>query len=240
MPDPALFVHRLLQALGLDLKRYTPQNDPHLRRAAALARHGVDGVIDGGANVGEYALRLRRSGFAGPIHSFEPRRAAFALLERRCARDPLWRCHPLALGALGGERPMGVTENGSSSSLLSPVPGLHALFPGSRPVGEERVRVARLDEVWDELELGRRPLLKLDVQGAERDALLGAGARLAQCALLELELPLRPLYEGAASLEELVRDLRAQGFDPIGLTPNDFDTERACVVEADVLFARRE
>ena len=59
-----------------------------------LDRQAVDAVIDVGANVGQYAQRLRAAGWAGPILSIEPIPEVHAVLAARgrCATRPgRWR-----------------------------------------------------------------------------------------------------------------------------------------------------
>ena len=51
-----------------------------------LGRHGVDAVIDVGANIGQYAQRLRAAGWAGPILSIEPIPEVHAVLKSRACR----------------------------------------------------------------------------------------------------------------------------------------------------------
>lgn len=68
-----------------------------------LDHHGIDVVLDVGANVGQYAARLRQGGWSGRIVSFEPLPDAHATLEAAAAPDALWEVAPrMALGASTG------------------------------------------------------------------------------------------------------------------------------------------
>lgn len=55
-------------------------------------------------------------------------------------------------------------------------------------------------------------LLKIDAQGAERDVILGASAKLAQAVAVVAEMRFYRLYDGEPALWELDKSLRDQGF----------------------------
>ena len=63
-------VQRALRNLGYEL---TPVHASYNDLVGALiTAHGVDLVIDVGANQGQYATKMRDLGYAGDMHSFEP------------------------------------------------------------------------------------------------------------------------------------------------------------------------
>ena len=79
-----------------------------------LRKYRVDLVLDVGANRGQYAGQLRRSGYTGRILSFEPVPEVFAELSRAAAGDDLWDVHQLALGRERAELDMHVLPGSMS------------------------------------------------------------------------------------------------------------------------------
>jgi FkbM family methyltransferase len=231
----------LARSLGVDLRRYNPSSSPAARRRHLVERAGVDVVVDAGAAEGDYAHELRVSGYHGQIVSFEPLGDSFERLSSRCRRDPLWDCHRIALGAGEGEIDVHVARDRLTSSLLPASQELLHLFPGSEPERSETVRLARLDAVADELlGAGSRLFLKLDVQGYEDRVLAGAAGVLDRIHGVEIELSVRPLYDGQRLLPELLAGLDAAGFDCVGLDPVFTDPDSGFLIQVDALFARRE
>jgi FkbM family methyltransferase len=228
-----------LQALGLDLKRYSVANDPHLRRRRLMEALDVDGVLDGGAHRGEYAGRLRRAGYAGPIASVEPQPEAFAALLASARRDPAWRCRRAALHAGPGTGLLRLARSAPASSLLDPTPLLLEAVPGAAVAAAIPCDLTTIDDVVAlDLPAAARLLVKLDVQGAELPALHGGARTLAaRAVLLELELPLRPLYAGAASFETIHAWLSERGWAWVGVAANTVRSN-GIVLEVDALYAR--
>jgi FkbM family methyltransferase len=236
---PVRLLRRLLRRMGLDVQRYHPLSFPNLRRQRLLAHHRVDLVLDVGANVGQYARKLREHGYAGAIVSFEPASAAFAQLQLHAARDPHWTCRREALSCRTGTAELNLAGDSVSSSLLTPTPTLLACVRGAEPIGHETVRCVRLDDLARELDLGKRKtLLKLDVQGSELDALRGAEGALAVLELVEAEQSLVPLYERAPEYWELLGFLERHGFELVSIEPNTLDPRTGHVIEINALFAR--
>lgn len=209
------------------------------RRAAILRARGITTVIDVGANIGQYATLLRTSGFDGRIISFEPLSAVFPKLKSRCANDPDWEVHRLALSDHDGRVSFNVSGDSISSSLL-PMDARQIEFsPTKRYVATEIVDARCLDGLWPTLvSAGERIYLKLDVQGAELAVLAGGLAAVSEIDMLELEASLVPLYAGAPLFDEIFRYLSALGFSARSLECAWDDQQSGEMRQVDVIFAR--
>lgn len=236
--DALLAVKRLVRRAGLELRRFNAANVLDAQRAALIRHHGIDLVLDGGANVGQWASLVRSGGYRGSMVSFEPVAAAYARLAARTARDPRWEARQFALDATDGETLIHVAGNVASSSLLDMAEEHVRVAPESAYVATEPVFARRLDgcELPDAEEL----MLKLDVQGAELRALEGAEGVLPRIRLIEVELSLRELYNGAPLWPEVGAWLEERGYRLAGLEPSlvDFTTAETLQVNGIYLRAR--
>ena len=206
-------------------------------RQHALRRHGVDVVLDVGANAGQYATSLREGGFAGRIVSVEPLDEAFAALASAAAGDPSWTAVQAALAAAPGTLDMHVTSDSRCSSVLRPA-AIVAL-PGGSPVALATVTARTLDDLSEEVVGAAEHLaVKLDAQGYEREILAGAAITLVRARVLELEMALVTTYEGAPLISELLPVLTAQGFSVISIEPGHRDRTTGQVYDVDVLMER--
>jgi FkbM family methyltransferase len=238
---------RLLRRAGLTLFRERPPGDlanplpvelaaHRLLTRALLERLRIDCVVDVGAHRGEFAGGLRNGGYRGAIVSFEPVAASFAALEARAAGDPAWDTRRLALGAAPGRARMRVARETNFSSFLAPTRFSVDLFGGSEVEREEEVEVARLDAALAGLD-AERVLLKTDTQGSDLEVIAGAGPLLDRVVALQVELSLRPLYEGATGWRDALGELDALGFRPAHLTTVARDAGLG-IVELDCLLVR--
>lgn len=235
MPHP--MARRARAALGALLGRVPMDRDD--ARARMLRFNKTTVVVDCGANTGQYAARLRRTGYTGRIISFEPSSAAFSRLQQASSRDPGWTCYNLALGAATGEVSLNVGEESTLSSVLMPTsdPEINFHF---RVASQELVSIDRLDRLLPAHLSDRDTVhLKLDVQGSELEVLAGASAILPCVATVECELPLLSTYRDQPSLAQVLEVLNQEGFTPVRLDPNYVDPESGYCVDIDALFRRK-
>jgi len=230
-------VKQALHRAGWELRRHRPVER---RRSALMDAAGISTVLDVGANVGQYAHRLRGHGYGGFIVSFEPLEEAFADLAVAAEADPRWICRRLALSDRTGSATLHVASNSVSSSLLTMAPAHEAAAPTSSVVGSEEVPVARLDEVTELRSVPEGLMLKLDVQGHERTALAGAEALLPRIAIVEAELSVRELYVDGPSLHEMLDTMAGYGFELLGLEPGFHDPRDGQILQFDGFFRRGE
>jgi FkbM family methyltransferase len=124
------------------------------------ARPG-DTVIDAGAYWGDSARRFAwQLRGRGSIVALEPSPKNY----RRLVRQRLPGLIPLCLGAWNANEVLRFSEKGGSSQITDQ--------------GDSTIHVAPIDWIVRELDLQRVDLLKLDVEGAEREALAGASETL--------------------------------------------------------------
>ncbi len=226
--------------LGYDLVPRRKSRLPQAQLIAILAHHRISCVLDVGANLGQYAKRLRAHGYQGKIVSFEPLRAAHDALSHAAAADPAWQIAPrMALGATVGTAEIEVSAESDMSSLRPQTALLRELSPSSAVQAREAVAVARLDQAaMPYLSPDDRPFLKIDTQGFEAEVLAGAEALLPRLAGIQLELSLLPLYEDALGFRPMLDQLAAWGFELHLVLPGYFERKLARQVEIDGVFMR--
>jgi FkbM family methyltransferase len=205
-----------------------------------MHRNAIDAVVDVGANLGQYARRLRTAGWDGPILSIEPIPELHEALAASAAGDPGWQiAPPLAVGAANGETVLEVSAESDMSSTLEQSDLLRDISPSSAVTRRITVRQCRLDA--DEL-LGSRPwqrlFVKADVQGAEPAVLAGLTGVWPRVQGLQLELALLPLYRGERSWLATVGDLAGHGFAPYLMFPGYYARALGRQVQLDIVFYR--
>lgn len=193
--------------LGLGLYRYG-QWDPDVTLVGMLLGPG-DSFIDGGAHVGLFTLvAASRVGTAGRVLCFEPTTATRERLVRNVKLNAFQNVEivPAALSSAKGTAEFRVFDDVSS--------GLNHLNLGDEQGGRlETVAVTTLDLALADRSYDRVGLIKLDLEGSEHAALLGAQRTLANHRPdLLLEIEPKHLARLGASPEGIESLLRPHGY----------------------------
>jgi FkbM family methyltransferase len=205
-----------------------------------LAIHGVNLVLDVGANTGQFGKLLRGAGYKGSIVSFEPLSTARKQLAAAARNDRRWEvAEQMAIGDEETQIELHIAGNSVSSSLLSMLPAHADAAPASAYVGSETVRVRKLDGAAANYLSGHSVVfLKIDTQGYEDRVLRGASAVLQRTTGLQMELSLVPLYEDQRSSEDMLVEMRAMGFELWALSPAFIDPRTGRMLQVDATFFR--
>lgn len=227
-------VHQILGFANLSAVRshQTYESD----RRLTIQRRNIDLIIDVGANKGQYASQLRELGYANAILSVEPIKEAYKALEKLMRTDPNWQGINAAAGAVRSKAQFNISADSVCSSLSPPSPTLLKAIPSARIVDTVEVDVIRLDDVA--LPKHRTKMLKLDVQGYEKEALTGAQDMISSIEVLELELSLKPSYETAYTLASALPDLTNLGFTVTSIGRGVTDATSGQLIDMDVLLER--
>jgi FkbM family methyltransferase len=190
--------------------------DALLREMSPL---GVENVIDGGANVGQFGLDLYRHGFAGSIYSYEPISQIFNRLQRTSMKYQKWHTFNLGLGLRASYETINISGNAGLSSSILEMNESHLInFPSSGTVAKEKIQITNIADQIKILDLNPSNLaIKLDVQGFEYQALLGVGEFLEDIPICFLELSINSLYEGEHDYLEILKFLAHAGHDVVDL-----------------------
>jgi FkbM family methyltransferase len=192
-------------------------DSPFKSIARNLENFQISGVIDVGANVGQFGLDVRRHGFEGLIVSYEPVQETFRSLSQTIKQHQPWKAFQLGLGAAESERTINISGNSGLSSSILEMGTLHLEnFPDSLTVARQKISISTIDKQL--AVLGLQPqeiMLKLDVQGFEAEVLKGASQSLSKIPLCYLEVSISPLYEGEVSFLPILIELSKFGHEVI-------------------------
>lgn len=203
-----------------------------------LRHHGVNLVIDVGANIGQFAQGLRRAGYTGRTISFEPLAEAHSRLLAISKHDSRWEIAPrMVIGDHEGDTNFHVSANSVSSSVLDMLDQHAKAAPNSQYISNERVRVAKLDTALSvELRKDVIPFLKIDTQGYEDRVLDGAQRTLGELRGLQMEMSFIPLYKEQKLFDEMMTRVQALGFAVWTICPGFWDRANGRMLQVDVVF----
>lgn len=139
------------------------------QRALRLLLKSGDVVYDIGANVGFYTILASvLVGEGGHVNSFEPSPDNLRDLKRHIQINGITNCtvFETAVSSADGESGFDPTANRSTGRLAG--------------TGSLRVRTVTLDSLVRSEKLRPPNLIKVDIEGAERDCLVGAAATIKQ------------------------------------------------------------
>jgi FkbM family methyltransferase len=232
-----LIVRNLLNRAGFEVIRGRALNLHHQLLRTLFDELAIDQVVDVGAHWGEFGSYLRRTvGYAGAITSFEPIAANFEKLAARARADGRWTARQQGLGPTAERRTINVMHSTDYSSLLPARGGLTRLEGVMNVDRTETIELARLDDLADELApAGARIFLKTDTQGFDLHVLEGAPRFLERVAMLQMELAIKPIYEGVPHYCEVLERMEERGYAIAGTFPVTRDKNRA-VIEFDCVL----
>jgi FkbM family methyltransferase len=200
--------------------RDRPASIPHeaaeRRLVTSRVRPGMT-VFDVGANLGDYAIllsRLVRKG--GRVFAFEPASTTAAKLRQRLAEHGCDNATVFENAVYSHAGPLTFNEFPEEFSVwnsLGKPQMAHPADPSKRVpiVKSETVQAVRLDDVCREHGVRRIDFLKLDVEGAEADALAGAVELLSRKAIRVIQFEVsRAMLDGMNRTARGVFDVLAR------------------------------
>jgi FkbM family methyltransferase len=236
-------IKSLFRSAGFDVIRYLPALSATAQLQQIFLHQSFDVVVDVGANKGNYARSLRDIGYGDIIIAFEPQSSAYIELQKIANKDRKLVLPPrMALGDRDGEITLNISANSESSSVVSMLDSHLKAAPDSVCIGTEVVPVRRLDTIlFDYLPPQSKSIfMKIDVQGFERQVLIGAEGILPLVEGIQLELSLTPLYEGERTISEMINHMHALGFAIHAILPAFTENRTGRAYQMDGIFIRED
>lgn len=204
---------------------------------------GINCVLDVGANVGQFAQKIRRAGYGEYIISFEPVQETYAKLAEISANDPKWYTYPYALGSENSTNEINITSSAAFCSFYEP--NDHCDEFGAKNateiIGKECVTVRRLDSIIEQASShvdDPRFFLKMDTQGHDIEVFKGVGKYMDQVLGLQSELAVIPIYQKITRMNHIISEYESHGYEIVGLFPVNWDKKTSRVIEFDCVMTK--
>ncbi|HOD28863.1 MAG TPA: FkbM family methyltransferase [Syntrophales bacterium] len=211
----------LSKAFGYELikEKKNPSLSSHLNNIFNLYR--IDHVLDVGANHGQFAKMIRKSGYRGAIYSFEPVTASFERLTEVARGDDHWHTFKFGLGDERASMAINLSKSSDLNSLLTPSEYGKSRYPKIEINDQEIIEIDTLDHFLVEsgIPFDARIFLKMDTQGYDLRVFDGAKNSLGRFSGLLSELSLIPIYDNAPCYLESLACYERSGFQVSGLYP---------------------
>ena len=199
----------------------------------------VNTILDVGANRGQFALSAMHFYPNAGIHSFEPIPAVYSALKQNTRNVPGIHTYNFALGSTTGTLDFYANHYSHASSALHVSSLQQQLLPQTAAADQISVPVKCMDELLPGIPVKHPVLLKLDVQGFEKEVLKGAVHCLEQIDYLLFETSFVQMYDGEPLFDEMHNYVKELGFEfiaPVGF----LQTDELQILQMDLLYKRKK
>ena len=203
-----------------------------------LQEMGIHTILDVGANVGKFSVKLNKIINDAMIYAFEPLGDCYELLLNSTKHFKKIKCYNVGLGKESKDAVIFHNEFSPSSSLLE-MNNLHKdAFPYTKLSTQERIKICSLDEMIDKINWEKKVLLKIDVQGYELEVLEGAEVSLDYVDIIIIETSFSELYKGQPLFDSIYEFLTANHFYYEGNLDQFKDPRTGKILQADSIFLK--
>lgn len=191
---------------------YLPEDDSY-KIAVAQCGRADPVIIDGGAHRGGSVEAFSRYAPQAQFHCFEPDPSLAQELTGLFSHKPHVRVVMAALGDAKGKATFNINVSRPTSSLLAPgdalQPDLQSLC---QLVEQVEVDILTIDDYCEAQALDRVDIIKLDLQGYDYKALLGAKTALRGARVVLIEVLFVEIYKGCNLFPEVLRLMGELGY----------------------------
>jgi FkbM family methyltransferase len=174
------------------------------------------------------------------VIAFEPVPEVYKLLSARYTDYPNFTAYNLALGDKDGEVDFYANEYTYSSSVL-PMSDAHINeFPYTRNANLINVAISRLDTLINASNLNKPILVKVDVQGFEKQVIAGGKELLSHVDYMIIEVSFVELYDNQPLFDEINLQMNHLGFLYNGNIEQLISKKTGSVLQADALYVKRK
>lgn len=203
-----------------------------------LKGEDIKTVLDIGANTGQFASQFHRLLPDARLYSFEPLEDCYNALLKRMGRVPKFHAFNFALGSINGQAEIYRNDFTPSSSLLS-MEELHKeAFPFTKHTTAQKIKIKRLDDIVDKLDIVENVLVKIDVQGTEDKVIMGGERLLSRASILIVETSFQSLYQDQPLFDAIYDLLRGQGFVYAGSEHTIRNPNDGSILQCDSVFCK--
>ena len=201
------FVRKAFNLIGLDIRK--AKRD---LKSVWLESFEIKTVIDVGANIGQFAVDASELYPDAVIYSFEPLPGPYSQLLINTKSFSKFNPYNIALSDHKGTTKMYSNDFSQSSSILEMAESHKKAFPHSKNATPVKVKVQTLDAIFNGVELDTDILLKIDVQGSEKQVLDGGTETIKKVKVIIIETSYISLYKDQPLFDDVHDQLAKVGF----------------------------
>ncbi|MDA0986940.1 MAG: FkbM family methyltransferase [Bacteroidetes bacterium] len=237
MKSIKLFLQFLLKKFGYHFQPfYTLKKQIEMGKYKWLEEYKIKTLLDVGANIGEFSNLMKQIIHDLKVYAFEPIHQCYFELENLKEKYKDINTFNYGLGENIEDKIIYKNIFAPSSSLFM-MNDLHVTaFPYTKDFIEEKIKIVTLDSLSDQINYVQNVLLKIDVQGFEKNVLNGAKESLNKIAVIIIETSFENLFEGGAQFDEIYQLLTEKGFIYKGNYDQIHDPRNWKVLQADAIF----
>lgn len=208
-------ISRLIEALGYrvtyKIHPFVKEWDCYITINKLLNHFDPKTIYDIGANSGDWSNTLCRfSNNLQEIILFEPQQKCIEAIEKKEFKGLKTQIFKIGLGSVEGEFQL---KGGShSASVLDFDNSFKDTLNPELSDTQETIKVEKLDEVFTKYNLPIPDLIKIDVQGFEKEVISGGWETISKSKILILEISILPFYKNQPSSWDIISFLEQNDF----------------------------
>ena len=195
----------------------------------------IDCLIDVGANVGQFSTLCYYYNKTILIIAFEPISSCYKKLKEVLPSNKNIKLFNCALGNRCGHESIHISNKIDSSSILS-FKEQSNIYPNTESIMKEKIKIDKLDNYVKYLNK-ENILLKIDVQGYEKNVLAGANNALKLVKYIYIELSFIDLYANQAHFSEICSILYKKNFYLASI--ENLHRKNGQLIQGDFLFQKK-